>query len=675
MTKRQLKLGAILAGVGTTQEGWRSAEVPGNASINIDWYKKTAQKAEAAKFDFIFIVDSPYITPDSAPHFLNRLEPLTLLSAVAGATSHIGLVATLTTSYNEPFNVARAFASLDLISNGRAGWNVVTTGLEGAAGNYGREAHFEHADRYRRAREHLSVVRALWDSYEDDAFPRDRKRGVFLDKTKQHQLNHKGEFFSVAGPLNISRSRQGHPVIFQAGGSEDGRDLAASSADAIFTGHETFEEALEFSRDIKARAVAAGRKADDVLIFPGIRVILADTDEEAQAIAAERAGAVDLDKALVQLGRPFNYYDFSQHELDQPFPDLGDRGKNGYRSAAERIKRVAREENLTLRQAALRFAQHHSSFVGSPATVANELERWFVEGAVDGFNVGVGDPVDLDQFIARIVPLLQAKGLVRQEYAYETLRENLGFSIPENRYAAPKPKRESLHQLFRELHAFRVTTFEPTKLAVNVNQRKTLVETAEREKFVKAGDKLAPFSLPEVDGETLSVDALLRKGPVVLAFFRFEGCPACNIALPYYQRNLLPGLRKLGATLIAVSPQVPERLVAIKRRHELEFAVASDLNNALGRQLGILYSFDEASRASSLAGGGKGIGEVTGTGTWELPMPTVVVIDQNRVVRFADVHPDWLLRTEAEPILDAVAALSTPAQQRVGQSASATASV
>src|SRR4051794_27707733 len=204
MAKRELKLGAILTGVGTTDNGWRHPDLPGDASIDIAWYRENAQKAEAAKFDFIFIVDSPYITPDSAPHFLNRLEPLTLLSAVAGVTSRIGLVATLTTSYNEPFNVARAFASLDLISDGRAGWNVVTTGLEGAAGNYGREEHFPHAVRYRRAKEHLQVVRALWDSYEDDAFSHDKTRPDFLDRSKQHALKHRGEFFSVAGPLNIS---------------------------------------------------------------------------------------------------------------------------------------------------------------------------------------------------------------------------------------------------------------------------------------------------------------------------------------------------------------------------------------------------------------------------------------------------------------------------------------
>ncbi|MEI9939083.1 MAG: LLM class flavin-dependent oxidoreductase [Pseudomonadota bacterium] len=438
MSNRQLRLGAILQGVGMTQDGWKQPGVPSNASVNIDWYKDGARGAEAAKFDFVFIVDSPYITPDSAPHFLNRLEPLTLLAAVAGATTRIGLVATLTTSYNEPFNVARAFASLDLISGGRAGWNVVTTGLEGAAGNYGREQHFPHAVRYRRAKEHLSVVRGLWDSYEDDAFSRDKHSADFLDRSKQHALNHRGEFFSVAGPLNISRSKQGQPVIFQAGGSEDGRELAASSADAIFTGQETFEEAQAFYRDIKARAVALGRSADEILIFPGISVIIAASDEHAQAIQAARNGNLDLKKALAQLGRPFNYHDFTQYALDDPFPDLGDLGANGYRSHAERIKRVAREERLTVRQAAIRFATRHSPFVGSPTTVANELERWFRLGAADGFNIGVGEPNELEKFSKEVVPVLQARGLFRRDYEADTLRGNLGLAIPENRYTAAR---------------------------------------------------------------------------------------------------------------------------------------------------------------------------------------------------------------------------------------------
>jgi FMN-dependent oxidoreductase (nitrilotriacetate monooxygenase family) len=438
MSERQLKLGAILAGVGTTQNAWRAPDVPGDASIDIHWYTAQARKAEAAKFDLVFIVDSPYITPDSAPHFLNRLEPLTLLSAVAMATSHIGLVATLTTSYNEPFNVARHFGSLDLISRGRAGWNVVTTGLEGAAGNYGRDEHFPHAVRYRRAKEHLAVVRGLWDSYEDDAFPRDKATGVFLDRTKQHALNHRGEFFSVAGPLNLSRSRQGQPVIFQAGGSEDGRDLAATSADAIFAGSETFEEALEFAQDVRRRAVQANRAPGELLILPGIAPVLGSTDAEAERIQAEANAKIDLKKALVQLGRPFNYHDFSRYALDAPFPALGDLGSNGYRSHAERIKRVARDERLTLRQAALRFAVRRSPFVGSPATIANEIERWFREGAADGFNVGIGDANDIDDFVTHVVPLLQRRGIFRTEYSHDTLRGNLGLPVPANRYTVAR---------------------------------------------------------------------------------------------------------------------------------------------------------------------------------------------------------------------------------------------
>jgi peroxiredoxin len=223
--------------------------------------------------------------------------------------------------------------------------------------------------------------------------------------------------------------------------------------------------------------------------------------------------------------------------------------------------------------------------------------------------------------------------------------------------------KESLHQIFRDLHAHRVATMDPAVLQVNINQRKTLVDTADRSRFVKVGDTVEPFSLPEVDGGRVTLDGLLEHGPAVLVFFRFEGCPACNLALPYYQRNLLPGLQAFRARLVALSPQVPEKLVAIKRRHSLGFEVASDLDNGLGRKFGILYSADEPSRKLALANN-RPIGDVTGTGTWELPMPTVVVIERNRVVRFADVHPDWLVRTEADPILNAVASIAAPAKER-----------
>ncbi|WP_084545070.1 LLM class flavin-dependent oxidoreductase [Derxia gummosa] len=438
MTARQLKLGAVLIGVGTAPDAWRDPDVPGDASIDIDWYRAKARLAEDAKFDFVFIVDSPYITPDSAPHFLNRLEPLTLLSALAGGTSRIGLVGTLTTSYSEPFNVARQFGSLDLISHGRAGWNVVTTGLEGAAGNYGRERHYDHGERYRRAAEHLGVVRGLWDSYEDDAFPRDKAAGRFLDPSRQHALGHRGEFYSVAGPLNISRSAQGQPVIFQAGSSDAGRDLAARTADAIFSMPESFDEAVAFRADIRRRAEAAGRDPDSILVFPGLQPILRATDAEAEAEWRRRAESVDLHAALVQLGRPFGYHDFTRYDPDAPFPDLGDAGSNAYRSHSERIRLVARAEGLTLRETALRLATPRSDFIGSASTVADQVERWFRGGAADGFNVGVGRARDLDEFAAQVVPLLQARGLFRHEYEDTTLRGNLGLAVPVNRHTAAR---------------------------------------------------------------------------------------------------------------------------------------------------------------------------------------------------------------------------------------------
>ena len=437
-TSRQLHFGAILTGVGTAQNEWLHPEIPGDASIDIDWYRQQAQQAEAAKFDFVFIVDSPFITPDSAPHFLNRLEPLTLLAALAGATAKIGLVGTLTTSYTEPFNVARQYASLDQISHGRAGWNVVTTGLEGAAGNFGREQHLDHAVRYRRAHEHVAVVQGLWDSYEDDAFPRDKERKVFLDPSRQHRLDHQGEFFSVTGPLNISRSRQGQPVIFQAGISESGRGLAAAVGEGIFAGVDNLADAREFYSDLKRRAVEAGRNPEHILLFPGIAPIIADSDEEARRIQAERAGKVDLNKALVQLGRPFNYHDFGQYDLDAPFPELGELGGNAYRGHAERIKKVAREQNLTLRETALRFAQPFSAFVGSPQTVADEIELWFREGAADGFNIHVGAPSEFARFTDEVLPILRERGLFRSEYAHDTLRGHLGLPVPVNRHTAQR---------------------------------------------------------------------------------------------------------------------------------------------------------------------------------------------------------------------------------------------
>lgn len=443
-SNRQLHFGAILEGVGADHSSWLDPDLPGDASIDIDWFIDNAKKAEASLFDLVFIVDSPYITPDTAPHFLNRLEPLTLLSAVAASTSRIGLVATLTTSYWEPYNVARQFGSLDQISRGRAGWNVVTTGLEGAARNYGREDHLDHKVRYARAREFVEVVQGLWDSYEDDAFPRDKAARVFLDKSKQHRLDHKGAHFSVAGPLALSRSRQGQPVIFQAGDSDEGRNLGAAIAEGTFTSGEDFETARTYYADLKGRAAAQGRDPDAIKILPGLSPIIADTDEEAQAIADAARGSLDIAKLLVQVGRAFNYHDFSVYDLDAPFPDLSGVTLNSYKGHAERIIRVAREEKLTLREAAYRFGQWRTGFVGSPETVADEIERWFTGHAADGFLLRVTRPRDFALFRERVVPILQARGLFRTEYAHETLRGHLGLPVPENRHSRVREEVEPI---------------------------------------------------------------------------------------------------------------------------------------------------------------------------------------------------------------------------------------
>ena len=431
---RQLKFGAILEGVGADHATWRDPALAGNASIDIDWYIENARLAEAAKFDLVFIVDSPFITPDTAPHFLNRLEPLTLLSAVAVATSKIGLVGTLTTSYWEPYNVARQFGSLDHISKGRAGWNVVTTGLEGASRNYGREEHFDHQVRYARAREFVEVVQGLWDSYEDDAFPRDKAAGIFLDKDKQHPLNHKGQHFAVAGPLALSRSPQGQPVIFQAGESDEGRNLGAQIAEATFASAQDFETGRAYYADLKARAAALGRNPDSLHVLPGLSPVIAETDEEARAIVEADRSKLDIGKLLVQVGRAFNYHDFSQYPLDAPFPDLTGVTLNSYKGRAEHIIRVARGEELTLRQAAYRFGVWRSEFVGSPETIADEIERWFVGRAADGFNLRVARSRDFALFRERVVPILQSRGLFRTDYEHATLRGHLGLPVPENRH-------------------------------------------------------------------------------------------------------------------------------------------------------------------------------------------------------------------------------------------------
>ncbi|MEC0369359.1 LLM class flavin-dependent oxidoreductase [Paenibacillus chibensis] len=436
--QKRLKLGALLHGVGGGTSLWRHPDTDPGASVNFELYKSWVRKAEEGKLDLIFIADGLYINEKSIPHFLNRFEPITILSALAAVSQNIGLVGTLSTSYSEPFTVARQFGSLDVISGGRAGWNVVTSPLEGSALNYGKKEHPDHDKRYRIATEYLEVTRGLWDSWEDDAFVRNKETGVFFDRDKMHALNHEGEFFSVKGPLNIARSKQGGPVIFQAGASEVGKNYAAKEADAIFAGAENLEEALKFAQDVKARAAGFGRNPDDVLIFPGISPIIGRTAEEAERKYQEVASLVTIENALNYLGRFFEHHDFSQYPLDEPFPELGDLGKNSFQSGTDKIKRDAKEKGLTLRQVALQSATPRGNFIGTAEQVADRVQEWFEAGAADGFMITAAVPHGLEEFVDQVVPILQERGLFRTEYESDTLRGNLGLQVPENRYAKAK---------------------------------------------------------------------------------------------------------------------------------------------------------------------------------------------------------------------------------------------
>jgi FMN-dependent oxidoreductase (nitrilotriacetate monooxygenase family) len=447
--RRQLKLGAVTMGAGGPGQHylWLDEDIPGDASVNVNWYIEQARLAEAAKFDLIFIVDSQFITPDSPPHYLNRLEPMTLLSALAVSTRHLGLVATMTTSYNDPFNLARRLASLDLISGGRSGWNVVTSGDAGAAANFSREEHFDYDTRYGRGLEFVRVAQGLWDSYEAAAFPRDRATRTFLDPARQHALNHRGEHFQVAGPLNVSRSPQGQPVIFQAGDSEQGRDLGATIGEGIFTHAASLEQGQAFYADIKARAAAKGRDPDHLVVMPGMRVYVGDTDEEAREIEHDlQLAAQDFDKSLAELGRPFAWHDFRQHDLDAPFPQEAlAYAERGFRTQAENIAKLARDRDFTLRQTVQFIASPKPTpFAGAPATVADQISGWFEGRALDGLNYHIANPAQWRRFREEVIPILQERGIVRREYDSTTLRGNLGLPIPENRHTRAREDDQSL---------------------------------------------------------------------------------------------------------------------------------------------------------------------------------------------------------------------------------------
>lgn len=440
-SRKQLKLGHMIEGAGRTWTDWRHPDAQPGASTDFAYYAEAARLAEQGKFDFLFIADSLSINAKSSPHYLNRFEPVTILSALAAVTRRIGLTATITVSYTEPFNLARQLASLDHISGGRAGWNVVTSWLEGTAENFGKSEHLAHDVRYRLAAEYLDVVQGLWDSWEDDALVHDKASGVFFDPDKLNTLGHKGEFLSVKGPLNIARSRQGQPVIFQAGASEDGRNFAAKRADAIFVGDSALQDAQAYYADVKARAAGFGRDPDKLFILPALAPIIGSTEAEAEARWQERAELVSIEAALGMLGRGFNDHDFSVYDLDAPFPDVFTRGFNSSQSATVKIAKAVQDENLTLRQVALRFATPRGNFVGTPEQIADKFEHWLDARGSDGFVIGQSLPGQFKLLVEEVIPILQSRGLYREDYEGSTFRDNLGLDVPTNRFTAAKATR------------------------------------------------------------------------------------------------------------------------------------------------------------------------------------------------------------------------------------------
>src|SRR5713101_2577044 len=439
MAKRQLKLGAFMRPVSIHTGAWRYPGAWPDANFNFPHIKKLIQKLEAGKFDAFFMADHLAVLnmPVNAlkrSHTVTSFEPFTLLSALAGATEHIGLIATGSTTFDEPYHVARRFASLDHISGGRAGWNIVTTSNPDAALNFGLEDHMEHAERYRRAREFYDVVTGLWDSFADDAFPRDVEAGLYFDPAKMHVLNHKGKYLSVRGPLNIARPVQGWPVIVQAGASEAGRQLAAGTAEAVFTAQSDIAVGRQFYADAKDRMEKLGRSREHMKILPACFVVVGDTIEEARAKRAKLDSLVDYANAIASLSIALGH-DASKFDPDRPLPD-GIPESNASKSGRERAIALGRRENLTVRQLAQRLGGYSGlAMIGTPQSIADEMEEWLETEASDGFTVMFPYlPGGLDDFVDRVIPELQRRGLFRREYEGKTLRENLGLPRPDNRF-------------------------------------------------------------------------------------------------------------------------------------------------------------------------------------------------------------------------------------------------
>src|SRR5215469_1272164 len=444
-TRGQMHLGAFFHPTGHHVASWLHPDAQIDAGTNFRHYVELAQMSEQAKFDLMFLADALAVRDGNLdplsrwPQYMAYFEPITLLSGIAGLTERIGLVCTATTSYNEPYNLARKFASLDHISGGRAGWNVVTSANIAEAFNFGREAHYEHGERYDRAMEFTDVVFGLWDSWDDDAFLRDRTTGRYFDPAKLHTLNHKGEHFSVRGPLNVARPPQGHPVLFQAGSPDTGREVAARFAEGVFTPQHTLTGAQDFYRDLKGRMARYRRPPEALKIMPGLNAIVGRTRNEAEEKHRFLQQLIHPDVGLEVLSNQLGNFDLSEYDLDGPLPDIPEsQWALASQSSTRNIIRWSKEEGMTIRQIYQRFAgaRGQRTVVGSPVDIVDEMETWFRGYGVDGFLFHPSHlPGGLDDFVELVVPELQNRGLFRAEYEGATLRENMGLERPKSRYA------------------------------------------------------------------------------------------------------------------------------------------------------------------------------------------------------------------------------------------------
>ncbi|WP_131786543.1 LLM class flavin-dependent oxidoreductase [Protofrankia symbiont of Coriaria ruscifolia] len=438
-TSRRLHLNAFLMSVGHHEAAWRLPQSNPLAHIDVEHYRNLARIAERGKLDSLFLADSPVQMGSPGRRPSGRLEPTLLLTALAAVTDHIGLIATASTSYNEPYNLARRFASLDHISGGRAGWNIVTTAGVEAALNFGLDDLPAHRDRYERAAEFLEVSTKLWDSWADNAIVADKERGVHADADRVQVIDHVGKYFKVRGPLNVPRSPQAYPLLVQAGSSEDGRNFAARWAEAVFTAQQTLEEGKAFYADLKDRVARGGRDPDTVKILPGIVPVIADTEREAHELDAELNRLIIPEYAKRQLAERFKLSP-DELDLDSELPEnLPTEDEiEGAKSRFTLIVALARRERLTVRQLIGRLGggRGHRTFAGTPVQVADAIQYWFDNGAADGFNIMPAVlPSGLESFVDKVVPILQERGLFRTEYETTTLRQHYGLARPANQFA------------------------------------------------------------------------------------------------------------------------------------------------------------------------------------------------------------------------------------------------